>query len=85
MDDTQLLYALEMRRNLTDMRDTLNRLLADIDVAEGYTDTIAQAAFVRHWRDVMHARLDRAAVSLGKAAQDAQGVLKEQTTCADTN
>jgi len=76
MDDIQLLYTLEMRRNLTDMRDTLGRLLADLDVAESYSDAGTQAAFVRHWRDVMHARLDRAAVSLGKAAQDAQGALK---------
>ena len=80
MDDIQLLYALEMRRNLTDMRDTLLRLLTDLETAEAISDTTARAAFVRHWRDVMHARLDRAAVSLGKAAQDAQGALKEPTS-----
>lgn len=76
MDDTQLLCALEMRRNLSDMRDTLGRLLADLDALDAIGGDKSRAALVRNWRDVMHAQLDRAAVSLGKAAQDAQGMSK---------
>lgn len=64
----------EMRRNLADMRGALHRLLSDLDAIEAIGGVRARAALVRLRRDAMHAQLDRAAVSLGKAAQDAQDV-----------
>jgi hypothetical protein len=77
MNDIQLQHDQDLRRHLADMRHTLRNLLADLDAIDSIGGAAARAAFLRHWRDVMHARLDKAAVSLGSAALDARGVLGE--------
>lgn len=64
----------QMQRNLADMRGALHRLLSDLDAIDAIGGDKSRAALVRLRRDAMHAQLDRAAVSLGKAAQDAQDV-----------